>query len=84
MKAIINITPAEFSAHFITVKYPNTPLYKQEHEAKNAAQLEAIILNIKDCIFKDSLINIRPITRKFAGFDKWEKANKPLLEIRTD
>jgi len=82
MKLIINIAPAEFSNHFVSVAMPYTPLYCQEHDVKNGLVLEAVILNIKDTIFQDSIIFLDPIGRKFNGFDKWEKDHKTLLKIR--
>jgi len=82
MKLIIQIVPAEFSNGFISVKIPSKPLYYHEHEVKNGLALKATLLNIKDTIFKDSVIFLKPIGRKFNGFDKWENEHKALLENR--
>lgn len=80
MKLLIKVIPCEYDGHFMTVKLPSKPIHTIETEVNNGLILEAKLLNLKDVIFEDAVIWLYPQSRKFRGFDKWEKEHKQLLE----
>lgn len=80
MKLLIKVIPAEFKDNFVTVKMLSKPIHSIETEVNNGLLLEAKLLNLKDVIFEDAVIYLKPLTRKFRGFDKWKQEHRQLLE----
>lgn len=88
MKITISATPVRFNhggGYTMVLSFSVTDrLFSADYEVKNAAELERLLPTVREKIHEQAMISIRVGRgeRKFNGFDKWEKANRALLECR--
>jgi hypothetical protein len=83
MKTLITVAPATYRGGMQTIAYPYTALYCVEVEAKNADELTGALSDIREQIKENAAIFVKPLTRKFSGFDKWKNSNRHLFQIDT-
>lgn len=81
MKTLITVAPATYRGGMQTIAFPYTALYRAEVEVKNADELTGVLSGIRGQIQETAAIFVKPLTRKFGGFDKWKNSNRPLFQI---
>lgn len=81
MKALITVAPAQFRDGMQTIAYPYTALYRGEVEVKNAQELASVLIQVREQINESAAIFVKPLTRKFGGFDAWKGSNHGLFQV---
>ena len=89
MKARISVAPAKFEKAVDTgamfdsmqIVYPHDPLFVGEEDFKNAAEVKEYLEVLAERIDESAFVFIRPKSRKFGGFDKFENENRALFEL---